>query len=360
MNRIYFYSLLINTLIFTSSYGQQFSEVSFDIFWESMDQIEAQDRTSIEALNRLWSSPGYNSWMSSKKSQSIFHNYYTLINKPNLQDSLKSELEKAKGYRVVLFQHMIEAKQKKKDLQVFLKNIVDTDIIEQAKNNAFKYLPDTLSVKDDSTIIALMIFQPDAFAIPEDNVILMDVLFAYNYGKGFEKFLGHELFHIYTGKYISRLKPFDYEDDALIWGIDKLRNEGIADLIDKENIFDKDYKSEYDLKYIEHYQNSKQHLQAIDSLLQEIARDHFKLKEVGKEVRREMPFGAHPLGLYIAKIIKSEMGKKSLLQCLESPFPFLYLYNEIAKKSDGKYYTFTDESIQYLKTLEQKTVYNKK
>lgn len=359
MNRTFFILLLFSSLIFKSSYGQQFSIESFDIFWESMAQIENQEETTVEDLNRLWSSPGYSSWMSSKRGQGIFHNYYTLVYNPNLQDSLKSELEKAEGYRVTLFQHMIEAKEKEEDLLEFAKNLIDSDIIEQAKKNAFKYLPDTLSVENDSTVVALMIFQPDAFAVPDENVVLFDVLFANNYGQGIEKFLGHELFHIYAGKYLSKLKPTDYEEDALIWSIDKARNEGIADLIDKEDIFDRADMSEYDLEYIDHYNNSKLHLQVIDSLIQEIAKDHSKLKDLGKKVRREMPFGAHPIGLYIAKIIKSKMGKKTLLQCLESPFPFLYYYNEIAKESDGEYYDLSDESIQYLKILEQKAVYNK-
>lgn len=356
MNRRYIFLLLFNTLIFTFSYGQQFSTESFDIFWESMDQIETQEKTSIEDLNRLWNSVGYNSWMGSKRGQRIFYNYYTLVNNPKLQDSLKSEIERAKGYRVTLFQHIIEAKEKKEDLLVFAESMINSDIIEKAKKYAFKYLPDTLSVENDSTNIALMIFQPDAFAVPEENVILLDVLYAYNYGQGFEKFLGHEFFHMYSAKYLSKLRSTDYENDALVWSLDKVRNEGIADLIDKENIFDKLDKSEYDIKYISHYRNSRQHLQIIDSLIQEIARDNSKLKELGKKIRGEMHFGAHPLGLYIAKIIKNKMGKEALLQCLENPFPFLYFYNDIAKESDGEYFIFADESIQYLKSLEQKFI----
>lgn len=356
MNRIFFYVILFNTLIATSSYGQQFSAESFEIFWESMNKIEIQDKTSSEDLNKLWYAPGYSSWMSSKKGQSIFHNYYTLVNNPNLKDSLKYELEKAKGYRVTLFEHIIEAKEKKEELHEFVKNKFNSDMIEKARKYAFEYLPVNLSVDNDSTIIALMIFQPDAFAIPEDNVVLLDVLYAYNYGQGFEKFLGHELFHIYSAKYLSKLRLADYGNDALVWSIDKVRNEGIADLIDKENIFDNVDKSEYELKYIDHYQNSRQHLQTIDSLIQEIAKDNSKLTELGKKVRREMPFGAHPLGLYISKIIKSEMGREALLLCLENPFLFLYLYNDIAKESNGQYFIFADESIQYLKSLEQKFI----
>ena len=103
----------------------------------------------------------------------------------------------------------------------------------------FEYLPDSLSVENDSTLISMMVFQPDAFAIPEDNVVLLDVLFAYNYGDGFEKFLGHEFHHIYLIKYLSKLKPVDYEKDVLMWSIDKLRLEGLADLVDKADILEK-------------------------------------------------------------------------------------------------------------------------
>ena len=357
MTKYYFFLLIFSSLFCTSAYTQQFSTESFDVFWKSMDKIETQRVTSIEDLNRLWITPGYSSWMGSKRGQSIFYNYYTLVNNPSLQDSLNSELEKAKGFRVTLFQHMIEAKHKKEDLRVFAKNLVDSDIIEQAKKYAFKYLPDTLSVENDSTVITLMIFQPDAFAVPEDNVVLLDVLYAYNYGEGFEKFLGHELFHIYAAKYLSKLKPIEYNEDALVWSIDKIRNEGIADLIDKENIIEKTGKSEYDMKYIEHYQHSKQHLQAIDSLIQKIAEDNSRLKELGEKVRKEIPFSGHPLGLYIAKIIKNQMGSQALFHCLESPFSFIYLYNEIASESNGKYYVLANKSIQYFKKIESDFIY---
>ncbi len=356
MNRLFIYFVLFNSLLITSSYGQQFSHESFDLFWKSMHKFETQDVISIEQLDELWNSPGYSSWTGSKRSQNIYFNYFSLVNSPHLKDSLRNELERSKGYRLTLFNHFLEAKQKQLELTDFVKRFIVSDVIEKAKKQAFKYLPDTLSVDNDNTIISLMIFQPDAFAVPEDNVVLMDVLFAYNYGEGIEKFLGHELHHIYLSKYISRLKLVDYENDALIWSIDKLRNEGIADLIDKENILEKNNKTEYDLKYIDHYHNSKQHLEAIDSLLQEIAKDNSILKENGKKIRGELPFSAHPTGLYLAKIIKEKMGTEALLQCLESPFPFLYLYNDIAMESHGEYYVISIQSIDYLKKIEKEFI----
>lgn len=356
MKRLIFYLFFSQIVIYNPASAQQFSDKGFYLFWESMEKIENLNEISILDLDQLWKSPGYSSWMGTERGQNIFFNYFTLVNNPQLQDSLKNEMERSKGYRTTLFNHQLEAQKKQGELREFTKKLVDSDIIEKAKKQAFTYLPDTLSVENDNTIIALMIFQPDAFAIPEDNVILLDVLYALNYGKGFEKFLGHEIFHIYSAKYLSRLKPVDYQNDALVWSIDKLRNEGIADLIDKENIFEKVHKSEYDLNYIEHFQNSKQHLATIDSLVQEIAKDNSKLNGLGKKVRGQLPFGGHPTGLYIAKIIKNERGGNALLDCLESPFTFLFLYNEIAKESEGDFHVFSKESIKYLKKLEINTL----
>ncbi|GLR19923.1 DUF5700 domain-containing putative Zn-dependent protease [Portibacter lacus] len=324
-----------------------------------MSKFETQDEVSIEELNELWNAPGYSSWTGSEKSQGIYFNYFSLVNAPHLQDSLNLELEESEGYRLVLFNHFIEAKQKQSELTEFAKKLMASDIIEQAKLHALKYLPDTIPIDLDSTLISLMIFQPDAFAIPEDDIIILDVLFAYNYGDGFEKFLGHELHHIYSSKYLSKLKPIDYEKDALIWSIDKLRNEGIADLIDKQNIVEKEDLTAYDRKYIDHYNNSKQYLRTIDSLLQIISQDEAKLHEVGKEIRRQLPYGAHPTGLFIAKLIKKEMGDNALISCLESPFPFLYLYNEIAMNSNGDFHVFSKSSIDYLKKLEKEFIEKK-
>ena len=82
------------------------------------------------------------------------------------------------------------------------------------------------------------------------------------------------------------------ENDAyfpLVWSIDKLMMEGIADLIDKGDILERTPRSDYDREYIEHYRASKNHLQQIDSLLQRIARDPSRVEELGKAVRRELP-----------------------------------------------------------------------
>lgn len=350
-----FLFICLGLFIQNPAYGQVLSDVSLRVFWQTMDQIETKDTVSPEDWNRLWNSPGYNFWTDTEKSQRIFYNYYTLVHDPKLKDSLQNEMNRSKGYRLTIFNHLIEAKQKQSELTAFVRKLKDSNIIEEAKQEALAYLPDSLSIENDSTVIALMIFQPDAFAVGEKNLILLDALFAYNYDEGFEKFLGHELHHAYLMKYVSNLKTIEDESEfsPLTWSIDKLRTEGIADLIDKENILEKTDKSDYDLEYCRHYKASKKHLQKIDSLLQEIAKDQTKVEALGKEIRRELPFGAHPTGLYIAHIIKEKMGKEGLLKCLKSPFPFLYLYNDIAIESQGEYPIFSTESMNYLKTLEQ-------
>ena len=53
-------------------------------------------------------------------------------------------------------------------------------------------------------------------------------------GKGLEALLAHELHHVYLIGYLSRLNDLDEADPnfPLVWSIDKLRLEGVADLID--------------------------------------------------------------------------------------------------------------------------------
>ena len=344
--------IVLATILYLDVQGQKFSDTGLKLYWKFMDRIAIQDSISISDLDSLWYAPGYSSWTDTERSQKIHFNYFTLVNAPYLRDSLKNEMARSSEFRLKLFNHFIEAKNKREELNTYAEELMSSDILEKAKQEAFKYLPDTLSVENDTTLISLMIFKPDAFAFWENNIIIMDILFAHNYGKGFEKFLGHELYHIYSKAYYSKLKPVDYNKDALVWSIDKLCQEGIADMIDKEFIMDKKDKSDYDKQYYNHYANGKSHIQKIDSLLQIMARDASRQEELGKEVRRALPYAAHPTGLYVAKAIKKYLGHQTLLQCLESPFDFLYLYNEAARLSENQYHILSEESIRYLKTIE--------
>ncbi|MBX2875620.1 MAG: hypothetical protein KTR30_26115, partial [Saprospiraceae bacterium] len=345
-----YFSLLVGCLILFPilSQAQTVNNQGMKTFWQSMKKLERRGSLSEQEWQNIWNAPGFNKWMSGERSQSIFKNYYTLVYNPAFKDSLQRKLANSEGYVKVLYQHQVEAKQKRKLVKRFIRKFKRSDIVKQAKEIVKPYLPEDFTVENEPTDIAFLLFQPDGFAV--DDTIIIDALFAYNYGDGFEKFVAHELHHVYVANYISKLRKVNQDDPhfQLIQAFKFLRMEGTADLIDKVDLLERTNKNDYETKYAAHYRKSKTYLHTIDSLLQEIANDQHLLPTASKEIRRQLPYNGHPMGLYIAHLIEKKYGRDGILKCLDNPFTFIKLYNTIAKDSNGQQFVFSEKSMQYL------------
>lgn len=355
----YIIVLLLFCLFFEkTSHCQIINDEGLKVYWASMKELERKDTLTNKSWEDLWRSPGFNKWMNSERSQKIFKRYFQLIHRPSQQDSLVNEIERSSVYRKEMFSHIIEAKQKRRKIKRYVKRLKSSNIISEAKQIVAGYLPSDFEVKNDSTEIRLMIFQADAFAY--EDVILMDALFAYNYGKGLAYLLAHELHHIYVSNYISKLRKVEEESEyyPIVTSFDVLRLEGTADLIDKSDILERTHKTPYEIAYTNHYQESKNHLQKIDSLLQVVSEDESLVEDCGKKIRRELPYNGHPTGLYIAHLIEKYDGRVGYIACLENPFRFLKRYNKIASKNPGEYHVFSDKAIAYIDKLEREFILN--
>ncbi len=336
-----------------TSHCQILNDEGLKTYWAAMNKLEKKDTLSPKSWEDLWHSPGFNKWMDTERSQKIFKKYFQLVYRPSYRDSLVNEIARSSKYRKKMFSHIIEAKQKRRKIKRFVKRLKSSNLVSEARRIVADYLPNDFELKNDSTEVKLMIFQSDAFAY--EDVILMDALFAYNYGEGLEYLLAHELHHVYVSKYISKLRnvPVESEYSPLINSFNTLRLEGTADLIDKSDILERTNKSAYEKAYIKHYQESKNHLLKIDSLLQLIAADESLVEKYGKEIKRELPYNGHPTGLYIAHLIEKYKGRKEYITCLENPFKFLKMYNQIAAKHPAEFHVFSDKAMQYIDKLER-------
>ena len=354
--------LIICLLNSNLSFGQQMTDEGIQLYWKTMQKAERGEKLSKEDLDKLWSSPGYRSWNNLYGYQDVFFKYYNLVHNPKLQDSLNKEIEKRidKNVYSIMIKHLVEAKEKKLQLKEFIQNLKSSNIINEAKSHALRYLPKSFKIDNDSILISFTIILPDAHAIVEEEVIIVDVLHAYKQGNNFTKLLGHELHHLYLGKYFSKLKKVNHSRNipALIYSIHKLRLEGIADLIDKNDLLKKSNKNDYEMEFCKYYKESKKRFEKIDNLIQDIADDESMFDVNGQKISNELPFGGHPNGLYMAHLIEREFGKNGILNCLDNPFIFIKLYNKAAKRFPKAHYVFSDKSIDYLKKLELEWITN--
>lgn len=359
--KIIFTLFCIFLLGLKASFGQKVSDEGLQIYWEKMQNIEGGKELSYSELMEIWNSPGYNYYSNQKAYQDTYNKYYNLVYLPNLQDSLQNRLKNNENasFSFYIIRYLNEAKQKKIELERFIQNLKASNIINKGNIQAFKYLPKISKSQNDNILIAFTLIQPDSQTIAEENLILIDLLSAYKLGNDFDKLLGHELHHLYVIKYFSKLKKVDKYPD-LIYSIHKLSLEGIADLIDKDDILIKEGKSDDEKEYCKYYNESKNRFQKMDSLIMEIVDDESIFNINGRKIINLFPFGGHPNGLYMAHLIESEYGKKGILKCLSNPFIFIQMYNEASKQNPKKYYVFSDVTMNYLKKLELEWIENKK
>lgn len=169
--------------------------------------------------------------------------------------------------------------------------------------------------------------------------------------------LAHEFFHYYRDKELDFKMPERNSDEFdLIWILNQIENEGIADQIDQKQLyFGKGCFVETEIANLKLEEQKKQPdmIRKLDSLLIEFQKNPIQRKTLGQRIRHLPSRSGHPLGFYMANIIEEQFGKKELVNVVRNPFAFFKLYNSAAKQKSGVP-VFSNESITLIIQLEKK------
>ncbi|SEL40474.1 DUF5700 domain-containing putative Zn-dependent protease [Parapedobacter koreensis] len=161
---------------------------------------------------------------------------------------------------------------------------------------------------------------------------------------------GHEFHHVLRPRLVFEV---DKEDQVIISLLQRILNEGSADLIDKR------YEGENATKLLEFQRGYPESfiaegagiLKNIDSLLSSADLDKSKLT-INKLIDTWNTSGHIP-GYYMADIIEKQGYKAELINHIEDPFYFVYLYNKAAEKEDDAY-VLSAETMNLVRLLEDK------
>lgn len=161
---------------------------------------------------------------------------------------------------------------------------------------------------------------------------------------------GHEFHHVLRPRFV-----FDVEDEdkVIVSLLQRILNEGSADLIDKR------YEGEDAASLLEFQRGYPESFMAegpkilknIDSLLSVKPLDKSQLK-INKLINTWNTSGHIP-GYYMANIIEKNGYKKQLIEHIEDPFQFIYLYNDAAKKSKNAY-ILSAATMEIIRGLDKK------
>jgi hypothetical protein len=196
-------------------------------------------------------------------------------------------------------------------------------------------------------------FGADGYAMEQGIVI--DLLHAYQ--TDLTLFLAHEFHHEYLVRANAHVRS--RMDRAPLAGLAgmfwSLRNEGIADLIDKPYPFASTVPAlaGYVTRYNREYENGPATLRAIDSLLTLYRRDTTTLATVAPRLRQLVWSNGHPLGAHMARTIERAFGGDSLIAAVDNPAVFVRAYAS-ARRRDGHPDPFSADTRALLAELERR------
>ena len=256
-----------------------------------------------------------------------------------------------------------EYKKNQKELESYIKLLHDLNVVDSVKALLNPFLPLRLQ-KDVLFPILFYLNYGSAEATGNSGIVLNDLLFSYKIDKfKFGLLAAHEAFHAVVSSAFDKKLKSDLDNSAtdlrLLYFLQSIAEEGIADLIDKTLLLQTNSPL-----YNEVIQLTKDDetlsitlIKKLDSVLtlanrsEEVLLQYSGFSTPGSEFGKN---GGHIPGRFMGNVIR----KAGLLQThiaeVEDPVSFILTYNEAIKKDDIKYPCFSIESIQYLQKIKRK------
>lgn len=355
--------LLLLFLLFLThySFSQKVNTEAVVKFWE-ITSILQEDREIPDSLWKSYSNlSAVKKYISNNRSEEnleAHRQYLKLFFKPSLSDSLAEMMNYDNLKNDDIFQNMKYLKENEEKLKMFTKEITSPTYLDSAIELAKKYLP--VSHKSTNVEDINIYIQPITY---DAAVQGKEMYFGLSVVHDFDKFqigtvAAHELHHVLrNNKEIQN--SLSEKDSASFWVVNRINNEGIADLIDK--ILVVEYEDDLLLGSL-----FKQFLlQNIDPVIVELDKaliinssieEKFLAKNDFNKIIKH--FSGHIPGFYMATVIIRNGYEEQLIEGCENPFNIFYLYNKAAENDPKKPVAFGKKTIKYLKALEKEAYEN--
>jgi hypothetical protein len=350
--------LIIITFLSCSRNLNQSSNLDFsamDEFWKITSILAKDIEPNDEDWNSLFNTPGYSILTESEFTQDYFKNYFRLAYMPGKKELLQKELEKS-HWRISYLKHMTNVLPEKEKIKNHRKELLSSNSLtnEVLKVTNEYFLEDYL-ITDDLPQISFVVFGNDARGYSN---IIIDILLSIEQGNKLKYLVGHEAHHFYRNKQLKFNFPEEnHSDYNLIWVLNQIHAEGIADQIDKRVNFFNDgdqENSRWAKTYRDHLEKTPEIIKKMDSLLVQYSNQSSDLGSLSEELQNIVPMSGHPTGYYMTRAIIDHFGENKLLKDIGNPFQFFRLYNQVTQKNTEQYPMFSKQTMKLINNLEQK------
>jgi len=339
----------------TVSTAQTINTEPLDAYWQMVDKLKQGDSLSRETWKRFLKIEANETYVKNQGFDSAYleglRKAIEIVYMPKYDSLLRKRVKDTMTYWRIY--KVNNYKVHEKELKDYQNTILQPGYFDSLYNSAWEWLPKRLHKKDSSTTIYLLGIENDAIA--GGHTMILTLWTAYNQDKLKSGILtGHEMHHILRKP--VEFKNVEDQDKGIIYALNVVLNEGSADMIDKKINLANKANLPFELYFADLL------LEQADSIINQLDSNLIKMAESGgKTFKTERDYrnlikwtSGHCPGYYMADIIVRNGYKKQLVENVQNPFLFIYLYNQAAKKDQKHPPVFSATAIAYVKHLEKK------
>jgi len=319
-----------------------------ELFLELTATLERDEEPTAEEWDELFATPGYAVLIEREFRRDFFVENFRLAFMPSQREALAIRLAEDSGFMAQFLPHYIRARESREVILEELEDLKELSFVDEAIEKAAAFLPGV--DPGDYPPISFVVFGPDARGY---SPVVIDVLHLRDRGEFLTSFVAHEFHHYYRNRLLELT-----QDRDILWVIDQVQAEGIADQINVGEwfqdpvLFEEHSEVGRNRDYLEWYDKSPEIMQRMDSLFSQMLRHPEDRGQLGSELRAAVPLSGHPTGFFMANVIIEQLGREPLIDEIGNPFRFFSLYKQAADMKGGGTPSFSDSAIELIQELE--------
>ena len=326
--------------------GIDFSGV--DQFWKIVGVLSRDVEPTEDQWRALLNTPGYR--LAQVNLGQVMREDLDITFKPSRRAEYE-RLTSGDDEHSLQLQHLARAAARRVELMAFQDSLAHATLIADAVAIAARSLPPGATRNGSPPLVAVALFRDDGYSLPQGIVIdLLNVR-----GINLATNLAHEFHHSYVNRLAKPLPPWSdtAQDAGLRKALYDLRNEGLADLIDKPHPFSSPNRglAGYVARYNTEYARTPDVLRQIDALLSAAADDSTRIADLAMRAQMLFWSNGHPNGAYIAREISETFGVDSLRAAAFDPAVFLRIYAS-AERAHGRPSPFSPKAWRVIDRLD--------
>lgn len=305
--------------------------------WFAIQEQLAQDRepTAVQ-WESLFALPGYQAIRHEFSPESMKERFRVAL-MPALQDRAASIL-RAGGKDAALVLHYRQVQARRAELMSWVSTANLGARAAVANTRSVQWLTPRPFIRQPA--VAIIIFAPDARGY---DPVVVDGLLALTLGQRLDDVLAHEFFHIHRADRMRERTPFKGPPI-----LEQIQNEGIADLIDKQQLFQLPASrlEGRERRFTELVQETPAVIQAMDRILSNPGPP--TPEALHQELRQVIPQSGHPTGYYMAQAILHSFGPSAIEAVAIDVVAFFQRYQAAACRPSAPYPAFSPAALKRL------------